>query len=336
MKLAFAELEGWEEERIRTAFSGAELTLSKEKIDAEHMPGARDIEALSIFVESRIDAKVLDALPKLRFIATRSTGFDHIDLPLCKTRGVTVASVPGYGVNTVAEFTFGLILNLTRKIYRSIDQVKEAESFDLRDLRGIDVNGKTLGLIGTGRIGTWVARIAKGFGMRIVAFDLFPNEKLAAEFGFSYAPLETVLREADIVTLHVPYLPSTHHLINAENIRLMKRGSFLVNTSRGGVVETEALVAALKEGILAGVGLDVLEEEGATKSGSESSKATGTPEAMHVMLHNHELMHMQNVLITPHNAFNTQEALERILETTFENIRGFMSGTPVNVVSESS
>ncbi len=334
MNVAFFELEGWEEKLIRDAFPDAELTLSREKLNADHLPESREIEVLSVFVESKIDTAVLDALPKLRFITTRSTGFDHINAPLCKERGITVSYVPNYGMNTVAEFTFGLILNLTRRVYLAVDQIKEAESFDLKHLRGIDLNNKTLGLVGTGRIGLWVARIAKGFGMTVVAFDLYPNEKAAQEVGFSYAPLEEVLGAADVITLHVPYNKSTHHLINRETIRQIKRGAFLVNTSRGGVVETQALVQALKEGILAGAGLDVLEEERATKTEHDFLPPDLDAESMRTVLQNHELMHMPNVLITPHNAFNTKEALERILDTTLENIRGFLKGSPLNVIPD--
>jgi len=333
MKLAFFELEGWEEKILKESFPGQELFLSKEKIDELNMPAPADYDAVSVFVDSRINVKTLVAFPNLKFLTTRSTGYDHINLDDCKAKNIQVAYVPGYGDNTVAEFAFGLILNLTRKIYQGIDQMKEAESFSLTGLRGVDLKGKTIGIVGTGRIGKEMIKIAKGFGMNVVAYDPYPDLKFAADMGFQYLSLEDLLKNSDIVSLHCPYNEKTHHLINKQNVSQIKKGAYLINTARGGIVETDVLVEALQSGILAGVGLDVLEEEGETKEElTFLTKAHPREEELKTMLENHILMKMPNVLITPHNAFNSQEALERILRTTIENINGFLNGKPVNLV----
>jgi len=334
MKIGFFELEGWEDRIIQDSLGGEELSLSKDKITEFEIPQEKDFEIISVFVDSRVDTKVLNKLPNLKCIATRSTGYDHIDVAECKKRGVKVLYVPGYGDNTVAEFAFGLILSLTRKIYHSIDQIKETGSFSQKDLRGIDIKGKTIGIVGTGRIGKEVADIAQGFEMKIIAFDPYPDEELVKRTGLVYKSFEEVLGESDIITIHAPYNESTHHLINKNNINQVKKGAYLINTARGGIVETEALVEALNKGILAGAGLDVLEEEGETKDELNFLSA-GRPEEeeLKIMLRNHILMKMPNVLVTPHNAFNSQEALERILQTTLDNIKGFISGGEIKEVN---
>jgi D-lactate dehydrogenase len=332
MKIAFFEIEDWEKSRVSEKF-GKDVYLDEEKLDENKLPKENDFEIISVFVGSQVTEKVLAHFPNLKFIATRSTGFDHIDLAACKKRNISVSYVPGYGDNTVAEFAFGLILSLTRKIYHGIDQIKETGSFSFEGLQGMDIKGKTIGIIGTGRIGKESVKIAKGFGMNVIASDPYPDEKFAKEQGFEYAPLEKLLSSSDVITIHVPYMKETHHLINKDNIRLIKKGAYLVNTARGGIVETDALAAALEEGILAGAGLDVLEEESETKDEMEFlRRGKLKEEEMKTMLQNHMLMKMPNVLITPHNAFNSREALERILNTTLENIEGFLAARPVNLV----
>ena len=335
MKIAFFEVEKWEEKILSRDLPGEEISFSKDKIDDNNLPEEKDCEVLSVFVNSRITKKVLGRFPNLKLISTRSSGYDHIDLKACKERKVIVAHVPGYGANTVAEFAFGLMLNLTRKIYRGIDQIKEHGSFVLDGLRGIEIKGKVLGVVGVGRIGKQVVKIAQGFSMKVIAFDPFPDAKFQKEMGFKYVDLEEVLKKSDIVTLHAPYNKETHHLINKENIGLMKKGAILINTARGGLVETETIVNALKDGTLGGVGLDVLEEEGEVKDELDLlTRAHPKEEVLRNMLYNHILMEMPNVLITPHLAFNSQEAMEEILETTTTNIKGFIDDKPVNVVEK--
>ena len=333
MKIAFFEVEEWEEKIIKVKFSNDDVFVSADKVTPTHLIGPSDYEIISVFVNSVINKETLTYFPNVKLITTRSTGYDHIDIDECKKRGIAVAYVPGYGNSTVAEFTFGLLLSLTRKIYQGIDQIKETGSFSLENLRGTDIKGKIFGVVGAGRIGREVIHIAKGFGMEVIAYDPFPNKEVATTLGFRYVSFEELLKTSDVISLHVPYTKETHHLINSENIASIKRGAYLINTARGAIVETNALVDALTQGILAGVGMDVLEEEGDMKDELNLLRV-GHPkeEELKRMLQNHMLMHMPNVLITPHAAFNSIEALLRILTTTIETIQSFSKNTPVNLV----
>lgn len=332
MKIAFFEIRDCEEQYVREHLRGHDLVFSPHTTHQKNLP-PQDTIVLSIFVGSKIDTTILDACPELKLIATRSTGFDQIDLKLCRERGIAVVNVPRYGENTVAEFTFALLLALARKIYPSIKRVKEEGRFCCDGLQGFDLSGKTLGVVGTGNIGTYVVKIAAGFSMKIIAFDPRPQEKLVKEFWVRYLSLPELLSQSDVITLHVPYMPATHHLINRENLKTVKKGAVLINTSRGGIVDTEALVWALQNGLLGGAGLDVLEEEGCIVSEIETLlERHPKEEQLRTMLVDHALMRMPNVLITPHNAFNSIEALERILGTSIDNITGFIAGKPTNLV----
>lgn len=332
MKIAFFETKPWEEEYLRQKLQGFDMSFSPGIISGKNLP-SKDADVLCVFVGSAITAGIISHFSNLKFIATRSTGFDHIDLKPCAEKNILASNVPTYGENTVAEFSFALLLALSRKIYPSVKRIKEQGAFNYEGLQGFDLQGKTIGVIGAGHIGVFVIKIASGFGMKILAFDPYPKPEFAEKFGFSYVSLDDLLRESDIITLHVPYLPATHHLINLENIKLLKKGSVLINTARGALVDTQALIWALKEGVLAGAGLDVLEEEGFVKEEAEML-LNGHPseEQLKTVLANHELMQMENVLITPHNAFNTQEAMQRILDTTINNIQGFAEGKPINII----
>ncbi len=334
MKIGFFELEGWEESAIRTNFPDAELVLNNSKIDELNIPAVTDFGIISIFVDSRITKDVLAHFSNLKLITTRSTGYDHIDIAACNERGIMVAYVPGYGDNTVAEFAFGLLLSLIRKIYKGIDQIKETGSFSLEGMRGADLKNKTIGIIGTGRIGREAVKIAKGFGMQVIAFDPMPDNAYAAAAGFKYAAtLEELLGNSDVITIHCPLIPATNHLINENNIKSIKRGTYLINTARGGIVSTDALVTALSDGTLAGAAMDVLEEEGELQEElTFLSKGHPKEGELQTLLQDHILMKMPNVLITPHMAFDSTEALSRILEATFASIKGFITGTPVNIV----
>lgn len=327
MKLAFFEIEQWEGEYIKAKLQipNSKLQFTTEKLNNDNLPQEHDAEVISVFVGSSVDKDVVAAFRNLKLITTRSTGFDHIDLVAAKKRGIKVGYVPGYGDNTVAEFAFGLILTLSRKIYDGFDRLRETGRYSFEGLRGFDLKGKTIGIVGTGRIGCCMIKIAHGFDMNIVASDPFPKEELAKQYNFKYISFDELLSESDIISLHVPYNKETHHLINAKNIKKIKKGALLVNTSRGGVVETDALVKALNEGILAGAGLDVLEEEGVIQD-ERQFLLYGHPEEhnLKTVLQNHVLIDMPNVIITPHNAFNTKEALERILDADILNIKEFI------------
>lgn len=331
-KVIFYGIKPWEAEYLKGKLA-VEAVFHPELVSKDHLPLETDAEIISVFVDSAVDQTVLGALPNLRFIATRSTGFDHLDLASCRERGIVVSSVPSYGENTVAEQAFALILALSRKIYQAYDQIREQGNFSFDDLQGFDLKGKTIGIVGTGRIGRHAIKMATGFDMKILAYDPYPNPELQKQFAFEYVPLDELLAQSDIVTLHVPYTPETHHLIDAAHFAKMKRGAYLINTSRGGLVETEALVAALHEGRLGGAGLDVLEEEAIFKNEMDFLiRGRSEGHNLKTILANHILIDLPNVIITPHNAFNTKEALQRILDTTVENINGFLAGQPINVV----
>lgn len=329
MKIACYETQEWEAEYLRQKLTGFELVFNK---DGKIQPDS-SAEIICNFVGSPLAGETIEKMPQLKYVTTRSTGYDHIDLKACTERGILVSNVPTYGENTVAEFTFALLLALSRKIFPAVKRVREQGLFATNELQGFDLQGKTLGVVGTGHIGTYVVKIAKGFGMNVLAYDPHPNNDLATKFGFQYASLEDLLKLSDVITLHVPYMPATHHLINAQNIGLCKKGVIIINTARGGLIETAALVLALKTGQVAGAGLDVLEEEGFIKEEIELL-VNGHPkeEELKVALADHELMQMDNVLVTPHNAFNTKEAMQRILDTTVNNINGFAEGKAINLV----
>lgn len=332
MKIGFFEIENWEKEPIKKTFPKDQLIFSNRKINANNADKYKDLEVISIFIYSQIDEKLLQKMPKLKLIATRSTGYDHIDVKACAKKNILVCNVPTYGENTVAEQTFALILSLSRKMPQCLERTRKG-SFDLTGLRGFDLRGKTLGVVGTGNIGKHVIRIANGFEMKVIAFDAFPNQQFAKDLGFEYFSLDNLLKESDIITLHLPYLPQTHHLIDKNKIALMKKGAILINTSRGGIVETDALVKALESKKLGGAGLDVLEGECNILEESQLAKKSFSGNCdVKTLLENHILMDMPNVVITPHNAFNTNEALLRILNITVDNIKNALAKKPINLI----
>lgn len=333
MKIAFFEIKPQDQEYFESQLKGHELLFFPEKLSAENVEVAKDCEVVSVFVGSEVPEAVVEKLPNLKLISTRSTGFDHIDVVACKKRGVVVSNVSHYGENTVAEHTFGLMLDLSRKIHQSIARVKQ-EGFSFEGLTGFDLKGRTLGIVGLGHIGQHVARIANGFEMKVLAYDSLADKTLAKKLNVEFVDLETLLKTSDIVSLHLPENKDTHHILNAQNIGLMKKGAYLINTARGGLVETDALVKALENGTLAGAGLDVLEEERAIKEEANLlDLATATKVDFKTLLENHILMERDNVIVTPHNAFNSKEALERILQTTAETIKAFGEGKTINIIS---
>lgn len=289
------------------------------------------IEILIPFIQPPIRRADLEAMPNLKLITTRSTGYDHIDLDAAAERGILVANVPDYGETAVAEHTFALILALSRKIPLAASRTQQG-NYRLDDLRGFDLYGKTLGILGAGAIGLHVIRIAKGFGMHAVAFDVKQNRLLAEVLGFRYVSLEKLLACSDIVSLHAPALPSTFHLINRETLGNMKHGALLINTARGSLVDTDALAWALDTGLLGGAGLDALEGEEYIQHEEELLRTSGMEEKLKLVVHHRLLERRKNVVITPHIAFNSQEALQRILDTTIENIQGFLAGQQLHVV----
>ncbi len=320
-----------ERPQMEALLKGQDVACFPEPLTSTSAGKARDAEAVSVFIVSRMSAEAIAALPRLKLVATRSTGFDHIDLKACAEHGITVSNVPSYGSNTVAEHTFGLILALSRRIAVTFQRVRLGQ-FSREGLCGFDLRGKTLGVVGTGRIGSHVIRIGKAFGMHVRAFDEFPDDRLSAAMDFKYVDLASLLREADVLTLHCPYNAGTHHLINSQSLSTMKKGALLINTARGQLVDTKALLGALKSGHLGGAGLDVLEEEKAIFEEREVLAENYDRDQLELLVQNHALMQLPNVIITPHNAFNSEEALQRIVETTASNIFSYLSGKPANVV----
>jgi D-lactate dehydrogenase len=333
-KINFFEInEKWQEGLIKEELPSSEFVVAihSGKITPASIKKIQDSEALAVFIHSQIDKPLLDKLPRLRLIATNSTGYDHIDLAETKRRNIVVCNVPAYGENTVAEHTFALILALSRKIVDSAVRTRQGR-FYLSGLRGFDLKGKTIGVVGTGHIGQHVIRIAHGFEMKILATDARPDRALESHYPLKYVSLENLLKNSDIVTLHAPLLPSTQHLINKKNIKLFKKGSILINTARGGLVETEALLWAIEHKIIAEAGLDVLEEEGVISEDSQIAVKTAAQDQLARALAGHRLVSFDNVLVTPHNAFNSNEAIHRIITTTLENIKAWKAGKPINTV----
>lgn len=332
LKIAFFEIEPWEIEYLKPRLAKFDLLFFEQKLEKKITKNIPQVNIISPFIYSRLDKNILSNLPNLKYISTRSTGFDHIDVKFCHKRNILVSNVPTYGENTVAEHTFTLILALSRKICQSWERTKKGD-FSLDNLRGFDLKGKTLGIVGTGHIGRHVVRIARGFDMQVLAFDIKKDLKFARELGFKYVSLNYLLKNSDIVTLHVPYNKKTHHLINAKTLNYFKRGTYLINTSRGSVCETKALLKGLKDGIFAGLGLDVLEGECFIKEERELLSSPFVKKCdLKTVLANHILLRQPNVIITPHNAFNSKEALQRILDTTVENIKAFAKNRPINLV----
>lgn len=310
---------------------GYVVRLFSERAEEVNAATLRGADIISVFIYSHVTAAVLKKAPRLKLVATRSTGFDHIDLDACKKRGIAVSNVPFYGENTVAEHTFALILALSRKVHQAYFRTIRGD-FSFEGLEGFDLKDKTLGIIGTGHIGIHAIRIAKGFGMKVIAHDVFKNTFMAETLGFEYVSFDDLLGKSDIISLHAPYRKETHHMINKDNIKKIKKGALLINTARGGLVETEALALALDQKILAGAGLDVLEGEELIKEERQILSTEYPVDRLKTLLQNHILLNRENVVITPHIAFNSKEAFLRILETTISNIRAFLSGKPDNLV----
>jgi D-lactate dehydrogenase len=292
------------------------------RLGPESAAVARGAGAVCAFVNDRIDQPCLKALAEcgVGLVALRCAGFNNVDLDAAKSLGIRVTRVPGYSPYAVAEHAIALLLTLNRKTHRAFNRVREL-NFSLAGLEGTDLHGKTAGIIGTGRIGRIAAAILRGFGMRVLAFDPRPDDSWAAAHGIAYAPLHEVLAAADVVSLHVPLTPETHHLIRPETLARMKPGAFLINVSRGALVDTGALIDALKQGRIAGVALDVYEEEEGIFFEDLSGKILEDDELA-------RLLTFPNVLITAHQAFLTREALADIAGTTLANLTAFANGEP--------
>ncbi len=332
MRIAVFEVEDWEREAFESLYNGHEVFFDHKALTPEHMPENTEVEVISTFIYSKATAEILERFPNLRLVTTRSTGYDHIDRLHCKERGILLCNVPSYGSNTVAEHAFALLLNISHKIEEAVDRTRKGD-FSSRGLQGFDLFGKTVGVVGTGLIGQCFIRIARGFGMHVLAYDVYPKKDASAALGFRYVDLDTLYRESDIISFHVPATSNTRHMVNEETLHKMKRGVILINTARGDLMDMPALVRALAEKHVAAAGLDVLADEPAMREEAELLRRHyNDTHDLENLLADHVLLRLRNVIVTPHSAFNTHEAVRSILDTTVANIRAFADGDPQNVV----
>jgi D-lactate dehydrogenase len=333
MKIAVFETEPREAADFDALKSAHDLELTEQTLRPDDVAKYAGAEIVSVFIYSKLDRAVLAQLPALKLIATRSTGYDHIDMSYCTARGITVSNVPTYGENTVAEHVFALLLAISHRLREAMERARSGR-FSPQGLEGFDLQGKTIGVVGTGTIGRHVIRIAKGFAMEVVAFDVKPDAAAANELGFRYVGMDELLATADVITLHVPALRQTHHLIDAAAFARMRPGAVLINTARGSIVDARALIEALLSGKLAAAGLDVLPDEPLIREEAELiSSIYDNKQDVRDLVADHVLLNMPNVVVTPHSAFNTREAIRRITTTTVSNIASFLADEPVNVVA---
>jgi D-lactate dehydrogenase len=302
--IIFLEVEPQDEQQIRNKYPKCVIecrTLSEEEIIRKYP----DAEILCVFIYSKISKKCIESLANLKLIVTRSVGYDHIDLKAANERDVPVCNVPDYGSHVIAEHVFALLLSAIRLVKQGDDQVEKKSSFDFHGLRGVALKGKTLGIVGVGKIGKNVARIASlGFLMDVIAFDIDPDEDIARECHFSYVPLEKIWKKSDVITFHVPLLERTRHLVNENTISQMKNGVVLINTARGGVIDTKALVRGIKTGKIGHAALDVLEHE---QNIREDEK----------------LINLPQVIITPHIAFYADDSMKKMYSEAIVSLDQF-------------
>lgn len=293
-----------------------ELTYFSVHLNEETASLAHEFPCVCVFVNDTLNAEVITQLKKgkTRLIALRSAGFNHVDLKAARDMGMTVVRVPAYSPHAVAEHTIALMLTLNRKIHRAYTRVREG-NFSLDGLMGFDIFGKTIGIVGTGKIGSITASILQGFGAHVIAYDPYPDDRLKTK-GIHYVTVEVLLRTSDIISFHCPLLPETHHFIHANNIDLLKNNVMIINTSRGAVLDAKAIIQGLKNQKIGSLGLDVYEEESALFF--EDLSDTIIQDDIFA-----RLLTFPNVVITGHQAFFTKEAMENIAQTTLINIQAF-------------
>jgi len=336
-KICFVATEPEEEEFFTGKFGTFDISFQRSLCDVPE-----DVEVVSIFINDRVDARFLESHPTLRLIATRSVGCDHIDLEACTERKVSVTHVSGYGENTVAEHTFALMLALSRRIRESTEAAL-AGKFTHERFRGMDLRGSTLGVVGAGRVGLHVIRIAGAFGMNVLAYDAHPNPLHTELLDFKYTSFDHLIRESHVITLHIPLNEETHHIFNRETLSRCREGVLIVNTARGRLVDSEALIEALDSGQVGGAGLDVIEEEGVFQGGATAllgaqiadrvrgsgvekdriALSAGRMKEISRYIASNALLRRPQVVFTPHNAYNSTESREFISNTTSENILNY-------------
>jgi D-lactate dehydrogenase len=350
MKIYFVEPELSDIPVFEEALGEHELSFVEYDSDVEP-----DCEILSVYIHSKIDGAFLNQHPRLKFITTRSAGYDHIDVAECARRGVAVANAAGADANTVAEHTFMLILALARRLY----EVREANKkpvFHYEALRAVDLKDKTLGVIGTGRIGLHVVHIALAFRMKVMAYEPHRPSLMAEILGVRYVSFDELLRESHVITLHAPLTDETFHMLDRAAFAKCRDGVIIINTARGALIDTDSLVEALDSGRVAGAGLDVLEEESVMRKEADkiiadqiidrlknqspfdeaAMKDPSRLKQFEEVMRDQRLLNRPDVVFTPHVAFNSVEAVARINAITAENIRAFLKGEAVNLVHGSA
>jgi len=333
-KIVFFETEDVEAKILLDLYGDIDYDTVQQPLNAANAGKYADAEIISCFIYSDLSAEILAKLKKLKFIATRSRTFDHIDLEYCNKNGIAVANVPAYGADTVAEHVFSLLLALSRHIPQAAQRTREGD-FSLQGLQGFDLRGKTMGIIGTGAIGLRVGSIAKAFGMNVLGYDLNPRHLAAEAAGVSYASLDNLLAESDVISLHVSGTPEARSLLSEREFSLMKKGVVIINTAVGTAIDVKALLKALSEGKVGGVGLDVLPDETGIHEEAEFLRDTfSVKHDTEALLASHALLHHKNVIVTPHVAFYTRETVEGILRVTGDNIQSFIGGRHLNMINK--
>jgi D-lactate dehydrogenase len=319
MKIAVFSSKSYDRTFLEAANSDHELTFFEPRLTAATASLAAGFAVVCVFINDQLQADTLRQLAKqgTRLIALRSAGFNNVDLAIAAELDLTVVRVPAYSPHAVAEHAVGLILMLNRKLNRAYNRVRE-DNFALEGLLGFDLHGAIVGIVGTGKIGLCFAQIMNGFGCRLLAYDVAQNPD-CLQLGVQYVPLSELLSVADVVSLHCPLMPETQHLINAKTIELLKPGMMLINTSRGGLIDTAAVIAGIKSGQIGYLGIDVYEQE--ENLFFEDLSNTIVQDDTFQLLQS-----FPNVVITAHQAFFTREALQNIAETTLKNVSDFESG----------
>ncbi len=333
MKIVIFEADKTEQNYFVMALPSHELIFVDDELSSDTVGQAKDAEMVVVFVYSRVSKELIDLMPNLKFITTMSTGFDHIDLDAAKLKNIVVSNVPVYAETVVAEHAFALLLSISRRLEESFERARKGE-FNPEGLTGFELRGKTLGIIGIGAIGSHVIEIANGFGMNVVAYARHPDLVMEQKMRFKHVDLPVLFSKSDVISLHIPYNKNTHHFLSEEQFSQMKQNVVVINTARGGLIHNGALLKALESGKVYAAGLDVLEEEPVLHEEKQLLSNKFEKEKLQSVLEDHMLCNHPKVVITPHNAFNSYEALNKILETTHDNIESFIAGTPINIVNK--
>ena len=335
LKIIFFDVEDYETDVLKQACEGKydyKLINSPLNDMTDFSENILKADVISCFTTSRVTGNILEKFSNLKLIALRSVGFNHIDIDYCKENDIAVETTPNYGNKSVAEFAFGLMIDVSRKITRAYNDLAQ-EVVNPHLSMGFELGGKTIGIIGLGAIGSEMARLAHGFDMNILGFDIRENVELEEKYGVKYTNFDSLLENSDVISLHAPLTKENHHLFNEESIKKMKPSAVLINTARGELVDSQALYNALSSGAIGGAGLDVLEfEESLSNPDYLVDIDRLSNNSLKKTILNTRLLKLENVIITPHMAYDTIEAVTRILNTTIENINAFSEGRIQNNV----